>query len=205
MINTETKIYGSFSTNPGNNGNVFFNNAFKKYGINSIYKSFYSNDIEKTIQSVKHLEFSGFALSSPHKVSILDFLDVIDNVVKEIGSCNTVVLNNDKLIGYNTDWIGIHQVLPESMTHLTIIGDGGFSKSVQYVCKRRNISFDIIRRTDFDKLNNIEGYVFNATPIEVSTTGILIDGRPTTTIGKQISKVQAIEQFKLYTGIEYYE
>jgi shikimate dehydrogenase len=205
MINTETKIYGSFSTNPGNNGNVFFNNAFKKYGINAIYKSFYSNDIEKTIQSVKHLGFSGFALSSPHKVNVIDFLDIVDNTVKEIGSCNTVILNNNELIGYNTDWIAVHQVLPESLNHLTIVGDGGFSKSVQYVCKIRNLSFDIIRRTELDKLRNVEEYVFNATPIEVSTNGILIDGRPTTTIGKQISKIQAIEQFKLYTGLDYYE
>ena len=44
MIDKDTKIYGSFSNNPGNNGCKFFNAQFKKEGINAIYKSFYSNN-----------------------------------------------------------------------------------------------------------------------------------------------------------------
>ena len=45
MINKDTEIYCSFSSNPGNNGCVFFNKVFKKKNIDAIYKSFYSNDI----------------------------------------------------------------------------------------------------------------------------------------------------------------
>ena len=45
MINKETKIYCSFSSNPGNNGCIFFNSEFKELNMNAIYKSFYSDII----------------------------------------------------------------------------------------------------------------------------------------------------------------
>jgi len=203
QINKDTKLYGSFSSNPSNNGCIFFNEAFQRYNVNAIYKSFYSDDIEKTIESVKHLQFFGFALSIPLKVSVYDHLDEYDSSVVEIGACNTVLIKNNKLHGYNTDWIGVNQYLSDSINDLTILGNGGFSKAVQYVCKIRNIDYRIIKRKDWDKVSNIQGYVFNATPADVVTKGILIDGRPHTKSGKIIAQLQAKQQFKLYTGIDY--
>jgi shikimate 5-dehydrogenase len=202
-INKDTKLYGSFSTNPGNNGCLFFNDAFEKFGINAIYKSYYSDDIEKLISSVKYLKFSGFALSMPHKIEIYDYLDEWDESVIEIGACNTVVVKDGKLHGYNTDWLGVKGYFLDATDSLTILGDGGFSKAVQYLCRIKNIQYQVITRKDWDKIYDLEGYVFNATPIDIATKGILIDGRPSTDAGKIIAKLQAIEQFKIYTGIDY--
>ena len=39
-INSETKLYGSFSLKAGNLGCKLFNEAFQKHNINAIYKSF---------------------------------------------------------------------------------------------------------------------------------------------------------------------
>jgi len=202
-INKDTKLYGSFSNNPGNNGCLFFNEAFERYNINAVYKSFYSDDIEQTIRSVKHLQFSGFALSMPLKTSVYQHLDEYDTSVVEIGACNTVLIENNKLYGYNTDWIGVSQYLLNSIDELTILGNGGFSKAVQYACRVNNINYTVIERKDWGKVYDLEGYVFNATPIDVITKGNLIDGRPHTDTGKIISRLQAKEQFKLYTGIDY--
>lgn len=203
MINKDTKIYGSFSTNPGNNGCLFFNQAFERYGINAIYKSFYSDNIEDSVNSSKHLGFSGFAVSSPHKIKIIEFLDEFEENVIDIGSCNTVLIKDGKLYGYNTDWVGVNKFLPNEVDFLTILGDGGFSKSVQHVCKLRGIGYEVINRNRWDEIHKIEGYLFNTTPIDVLTTGILFDGRTTHNDGLQIAKHQANEQFKIYTGIEY--
>jgi shikimate dehydrogenase len=197
-INKDTKIYGSFSSNPGNNGCVFFNNKFKENNINAIYKSFYSENIEETIQATKHLGFSGFALSMPLKTKILEFLDEYDQPVLEIGACNTILIKNNKLHGYNTDWIGVKNYIPDTINKLTILGNGGFSKAVQYVCKIKNISFKVITRENWNDIHNLEGYVFNATPIDIITKGILIDGRPFTESGKEIARLQAEEQYKIY-------
>ena len=198
-INKDTKIYGSFSSNPGNNGCIFFNSRFQENNINAIYKSFYSDNIEETIQAAKHLKFSGFALSMPLKTKVLEFLDEYDSSVLEIGACNTVLIKNNKLYGYNTDWIGVYNyLLLYKPNKLFILGNGGFAKSVEYACTQLGISYEVITRKDWDKISNLEGIIFNATPVDVEVKGILIDGRPFTETGKEIAQLQAKEQYKIY-------
>ena len=207
QINKDTKLYGSFSENPGNNGCIFFNNAFHKYGINAIYKSFYSNNIKETIQSIKHLGFSGFALSMPHKISVIEFLDELDVNAKEIGAVNTVVVNDEKLIGYNTDYFGIVDFFSYIgiNKNINIIGNGGFSKAIQYACNKLSIDYKIIHRNDIHNIDSVSNeIIINATPIEInSENNKIIDLRPHTEYGKMVSKYQAIHQFKLYTEIDY--
>jgi shikimate dehydrogenase len=212
-INKDTKIYGSFSDNPGNNGCIFFNSEFEKHEINAIYKSFYSTNAMELIVSVKHLNFSGFALSMPLKISIMNYLDEIEEGAKNIGAVNTVVNKEGKLVGYNTDWIGVKEYiinyLPSSINFMTILGNGGFSKAVQYACDNLNIKYKIITRNNWE-LAELRGIVFNATPVDVKPlineflkeypTCYLIDGRPFTETGKIIANFQAKEQFFLYTG-----
>jgi shikimate dehydrogenase len=199
FINKDTKIYCSFSSNPGNNGCIYFNSLFKEKNINAIYKSFYSDDIYKSIQAVKTLNISGFAVSMPFKTEILQYVDNIDNAVSEIGAANTVINNNGYLTAYNTDWLGVHKYFSDPPKSLTILGNGGFSKAIQYACNKLNINFKIISRKDWALVPLLDGTVFNATPIDVEIKGKLIDGRPFSKDGKIIAKFQAYEQFKLYT------
>lgn len=203
-INKDTKLYGSFSNNPGNNGCIFFNEAFERYGINAIYKSFYSDDAETLIKSVRHLDFAGFAVSMPLKIEIFKYLDYMSPDAMKIGAVNTVVNTNGALEGYNTDWIGIRDFMSDACSEgLTILGDGGFSKAVQYWCTTKNVPFTVITRENWGDVWDLEGYVFNATPIDISTKGCLIDGRTSANAGKAISNFQARAQFKLYTGFDY--
>lgn len=209
-INKDTKVFGSFSNKPGNNGCMFFNNEFDKHNIDAIYKSFYSTDAKKTIESTKHLNFSGFALSMPLKIEIMDHLDFIDPAALEIGAVNTVINDGGVLKGYNTDWIGVYKYLTHNDIYLPlnkptiILGNGGFSKAIQYTLKKLDIEYDIITRDRWGEIKNIKNnIVFNATPVEVKLDNVtLIDGRPFTEKGKEIAKYQAIEQFYLYTGIK---
>ena len=123
-INKDTKVYGSFSSNPGNNGCKFFNEQFEKYDINAIYKSFYSTNPEKLIDSVKHLNFSGFALSMPLKISIVSYLHKVDKAAQKIGAVNTVVNDKEKEF-FNKkfeDFNGILRIKKGSHAQCCIIG-----------------------------------------------------------------------------------
>jgi len=203
MINKDTEIYCSFSSNPGNNGCNFFNREFQKHGTNAIYKSFHSDDIKKSIEAVKSLDIKGFALSMPFKVEALDYVDEIEDSAKKIGSINTVINKAGYLKGYNTDWIAVKRYFEvREFKSIYIIGNGGFSKAVQYVCDIMNIQFEIITRDNWElieKLNNQT--LFNATPIYIKTDNHLIDARPTEIVGKTIAKYQAEEQLKIYVGV----
>lgn len=209
-INKDTKIYGSFSNNPGNNGCILFNDLFDKYNIDAIYKSFYSIDAKKTIEATKHLNFSGFALSMPLKVEIMKYLDIIDTAASIIGAVNTVINHDGVLTGYNTDWIGVYKYLIKNKVYFSlnepviILGNGGFSKAIQYSLKKLDLSYKIITRDNWKEISNIKNtVVFNATPVDIKIDNVtFIDGRPFTEKGKEIAKYQAIEQFHLYTGIK---
>ena len=201
LINKDTKIFCSFSSNPGNNGCEFFNTKFQENNINAIYKSFHSDDIVKSINAVKTLNITGFAVSMPFKTTVLNYVDELDEASKNIGAANTITNIDCYLKYYNTDWLGVFKYLLEDINFLTILGDGGFSKAVQYMCTHKNIPYEVITRKDWDRVYNLKGYIFNATPIEVITKGHLIDGRPFTQSGKIIAKLQAEEQYKIYTNI----
>lgn len=206
MVNKDTKIYGSFSSNPGNNGCNFFNEGFKKHNINAIYKSFYSEDIEKTILSTIHLNFSGFALSMPLKRKVYDYLDEYDDSVIKIGASNTVLIKDGKLYGYNTDWIGVYNLFKDkNYNHVNVIGTGGFASAIMYAFSKLNISFSICGRENIKNIDEVNNqYFINATPIEIkSEKNIIFDARPFTDFGKRIFEYQAKEQFKIYTGVDY--
>jgi len=200
-INKDTKLYGSFSSNPGNNGCMFFNNKFQQDGINAIYKSFHSDNILSSVVAAKILKFSGFAVSMPFKVKVLEHVDEIDPAAKAIGAANTIVIKDGRLKAYNTDWIGVYKYLsiltkPEQ---LFILGNGGFGRAVQYACTQLNIPYKFILRAEWDKVPNLDGMVFNATPVDVEVRGTLIDGRPFVEgQGRIIADLQAEEQYKLY-------
>ena len=204
MINKDTKIYCSFSSNPGNNGCIFFNSEFKERNMNAIYKSFYSDDIKKSIEAVKSLGIKGFALSMPFKIEALDYVDEVEDSARKISSINTVVNNDGYLTGYNTDWVGVKKYFEtRRFDSIYIIGNGGFSKAVQYTCDIMDIKFSIITRKNWRLIEELDDkIIFNATPVDVKTNNFLIDGRPHTDIGKEIALYQAKEQFKIYTGVE---
>jgi len=206
MINKDTKIYGSFSSNPGNNGCMFFNDAFKEKNINAIYKSFYSNNIQESVRAVKALDIKGFAVSMPFKIDVLDYVDVQDDAVTTIGSANTILNDNGWLKAYNTDYLGVMEFLKTlRVNHLYILGNGGFSKAIQYACRLLQINHTIITRGSWSLIDSLHSEtLFNATPADViSINNNVIDGRPFTNVGKKIAMEQAKIQFKIYTGEDY--
>jgi shikimate 5-dehydrogenase len=116
--------------------------------------------------------------------------------------------NNGRLTAYNTDYSGVRRYIQDlhlDIDFLYILGNGGFSKSIQYTCELLNLNFEIIDRKNWYKLSKLKNkWIFNATPIEINVVdNTVIDGRPFTQEGKIISYNQSIQQFKLYTGINY--
>jgi len=201
LIDKDTKVFCSFSKNPGNNGCVFFNEKFKQNNVNAIYKSFFSDNIKKSIEAVKTLGISGFGVSMPFKIEILNYVDQVDEIAQTIGSCNTVINKGGKLIAYNTDWIGIKNYLLQTKIPSSVLlaGNGGFSRAAQFTFDKMKIPFEIITRKNWSDLQNSNKIIFNATPIKINNENNLIDARPTEYEGKIIARLQAEEQFKLYT------
>jgi len=207
-INKDTLLFGSFSKCAGNVGCKLFNICFDYHDINAIYKSFSISDLQNAVLSAKTLNFKGFAVSMPFKTEIIKYLDDCDEAVKCIDACNTVINNNGKLCGYNTDYLAAKQYLEDlNCKILYILGNGGYSKAVQYACKILNIKYEIITRKNWDKINTLSNHViYNCTPVNdivINKTNIFIDCINTTKTGKKLAMIQASYQYKLYTNLDF--
>lgn len=92
-------------------------------------------DLKTAVSGLKVANFSGFNVTIPHKVTIMQYLDEIDPVAEFIGAVNTVKIENGRLYGYNTDVIGfINPLLKEGFElkgkTVVIFGAGGASRAI---------------------------------------------------------------------------
>ena len=94
---------------------------------------------------------SGCNVTIPYKEQIIPFLEELDPVAKEIGAVNTIKVENDRLIGFNTDSYGFEKSLrPHLGDHHTkalILGTGGASKAVAYVLDQLGIESAYVSRS----------------------------------------------------------
>jgi len=211
-IDKDTQIFGSFAKKAGNNGCKMFNAAFNYHRLNALYKSFSIDNIEDAVKSARTLNFKGFAITMPFKKDVIKYVDELSDEVLEIGSANTVVNNDGILKAYNTDYVAAKEVMYyffQNTPHekLVILGNGGYSASVQYSAKLFDLDFELIDRKNWETISDIrDSIVFNCTPVEkidLHESNDYIDCIVTTETGKRLSIIQASYQFKLYTGLEF--
>jgi len=82
--------------------------------------------------------FHGVNITIPYKTVALTWVDEIDPYAEAIGAINTVVIENGRLVGYNTDVDGIRKSLNLLGTPqpALVFGTGGASKAAAFVLKQ---------------------------------------------------------------------
>jgi shikimate 5-dehydrogenase len=174
VINKNTKIFFSISSNPGNFGATFFNIAFEELGIDAFYKPLKLNDsylntskFSKFLETNKEMGTSGISVSMPFKkVASLDTnMEKHDKkTLREIGNVNTLVYK-EKVFPYcyNTDYIAFEKscenILKKTKTAF-IFGNGAVSNSISYVLEKRGIEYK--KNKKYFKEADL---LINATPI----------------------------------------
>src|SRR5918996_1387882 len=136
-IDTQTKLCGVIG-NPVHHSlsPAIHNAAFRKMGLNLVYLAFPVEAIGEAMKGLRALGSSrGFSVTIPHKVSAMPFLDEVDETARHIGAINTIVVENGKLIGYNTDASGALRALTEGGVSLSgqrvlILGSGGAARAI---------------------------------------------------------------------------
>lgn len=84
------------------------NEAYHALGLNFEYFPLeVENDhLADMVQAFRNLNSPGFAVTKPNKIKVMEYLDGLDEFAEKMGSVNTVVKRDGKLIGYNTDGPG---------------------------------------------------------------------------------------------------
>ena len=93
-------------------------------------------DIVKNLRKPQNL---GANVTVPYKEAVLPLLDEVDGLANSIGAVNTIVKEDDKLLGFNTDAYGFIEALdkeghfdPEGK-RVVLLGAGGVARAVSFV------------------------------------------------------------------------
>lgn len=127
------------------------NAAYEKLGLNFVYVAFRVENVGDAVIGMRGLGIRGMSVTIPHKVSIIKYLDRIDSLAKNIGAVNTVVNENGKLLGYNTDCEGAMRALKEITDirgkSVVLIGAGGAARAIAFGLKQEGALLTILNRT----------------------------------------------------------
>ena len=144
------------------------NSAFVSEGINGVYLPFEVHDAPEFFKRMVHprtrelnWNLRGLSVTAPHKQTVLECLDWIDPDAKEIGAVNTVVIEDDRLLGYNTDAAGFIEPLLRRFTTLrdatvAIIGAGGAARAAIWALQRQQATVTLFAR-DVTKAQPLAG------------------------------------------------
>ena len=115
------------------------NAAFQKLGLNFVYLAWRVEAIGDAIRGLRALgNFRGASVTIPHKVAAMPFLDEVDAMARHIGAINTIIVEEGRLIGSNTDATGALRALKEGKAPLNgesvvMLGSGGAARAIAFV------------------------------------------------------------------------
>ena len=150
-----TKILGVFGHPVSHSlSPVMHNAAIEALNIDYVYVPFHvlPEDLEAAIGGVRALRIAGVNVTIPHKEKVLDLIDRVGEVAARIGSCNTVVNRDGRLVGESTDGPGFLRSAEAQWGKLDgcavlILGAGGSAKAVAFALAQIGCKITIANRT----------------------------------------------------------
>ena len=202
-INDETMICGLAGLPVMHSVSPHIHNAaFAAEGVNGVYLPFEVRDVREFFKRMVHprtteLDWNlrGLSITAPHKQAVMECLDWIEPDAKEMDAVNTVVVEEDRLLGYNTDAAGFIEPLLKHLgtlenKHVAVIGAGGAARAAIWALQKEKANVTVFAR-DINKAKALDvpcmllssasfsGYdlVVNATPDSPATAEQLTGAR----------------------------
>ena len=107
QIEKDTAVFGVIADPIGHSlSPLIHNTALRQANINAVYVPFRvpAEHLDQFLTDAAEWGIHGLSVTIPHKETVLKRLTKFDPAVKGIGAANTLVFENDDLIGYNTDF-----------------------------------------------------------------------------------------------------
>ncbi|GKU25508.1 shikimate dehydrogenase [Clostridium folliculivorans] len=119
--------------------------VFEKLNLNASFSLYEikQKNISMTVESLKVLGINGVNVTIPYKEILMEQLDYISEEARNIGAINTIKIEEDRTIGYNTDYFGFGELLLRNDVDVknkvvAVLGTGGASKAVvQYIADQK--------------------------------------------------------------------
>lgn len=128
---------------------LMHNNVFKKLGIDACYtRTRLENGSElRDVFFAKAL--SGANVTVPHKESAYEQCDEVRGIASMVKAVNTLVLENGRLIGYNTDADGFIRAIESfgEVRSALILGAGGTARALSVALRAKGIDVTVLNRS----------------------------------------------------------
>ena len=151
----------------------------KKNKINAIYEKqkIENSDLEKLLFQIKEKKIDGINVTVPFKNSIIPFIDELTLEAKATKSVNTIYLENNRVIGHNTDIGGFETSIYKSNVDLAnkkilILGAGGVVPSIIYALTKMKVSEITLSNRTKEKAENLKKHFKN---IKIIKWGDIVD------------------------------
>ena len=131
------------------------NAAYRQLGLECTYIAYRipKGQLDVEIDSLKKIKISGFNVTIPHKINVMEYLDELDENCKTIGACNTVINDDGNLKGYNTDMDGFLEPIKNRNisiqdSNILLFGAGGAARAIiAGLAKEKARHVTIVNRT----------------------------------------------------------
>lgn len=124
---------------------------------------------------LQNRDLRGLNVTVPYKQAVLPYCDTLTDCASAVGSVNTLLFENGRILGDNTDVFGFWSLLAKydiavKQKKVLVLGSGGASKAVQYVLREQGAHVTVISRTGGDNYVNLckhrdADIIVNATPV----------------------------------------
>ncbi|MFD3156612.1 shikimate dehydrogenase [Haloimpatiens sp. FM7330] len=136
--------------------------VFQDFKLEAYYHLFEvdKKSLKDACTGFKAIKVSGLNVTIPYKVEVMQYLDEVSEEAKKIGAVNTLVFQDNKMIGYNTDYYGFGMMLDKFKVSIkgkkaVVLGTGGASKAVVQYLEDNGINNIIFASTNIQKGKNI--------------------------------------------------
>ncbi len=145
----------------------------KQNKINAVYEKLKleENDLENLILKVKEKKIHGINVTIPFKKSVIPFMDRLSLEAQKTKSVNTVYLDDNKVIGHNTDIAGFEMSIQKSNINIInrkvlILGAGGVVPSIIFALSKMKVSKVIVANRTKEKAENLKNLFNNISVID---------------------------------------
>ncbi|MCX7795909.1 MAG: shikimate dehydrogenase [bacterium] len=152
---------------------VMHNRAFRHLNMDCSYIALdiKPEGVEYFVKGLRYTNILGVNVTIPHKTAVIPYLDELSEEASFLKAVNTIKINEDKLIGYNTDVYGFEKCLEGidvASSSALLIGAGGAGKAVAYTLCKLNIKRLFITNRTEEKAKDLIRSLTNLFKGEIS-------------------------------------
>ncbi|MEJ7618815.1 MAG: shikimate dehydrogenase [Pyrinomonadaceae bacterium] len=157
-INAETPVMGLIGSPVSHSVSPHMHNAgYAACRLSGVYLPLQVSKLEDFMRRMVRpatREFDwplrGLSVTAPHKTEVINYLDVIDEAARAIGAVNTISIEDEQLVGRNTDAEAaiapLRPLIELRNAKVAVIGAGGAARAVLWQLRRDEAKSTIFAR-----------------------------------------------------------